>query len=986
MRVLRRLAALLPSSWLQWLALALRPGTTVSVVVRVTDDNAVLLDELVDVLGRQRRKADEILLMVAGSALGTRRAVTRQERSSWRVRTFLMPGEGPVAQRAAAVGHARGSYLWFLEAGDLPTLESVAEMAGALDRTGADVVLSSADADGEAVMEDWPDLLRGRELRTIMMRRSAYPLAAERAETGPLDDWLPALRLLLGVRRVALCTADAVRGPRRGQGAAFGAIPVLAPWVDRWVSAVEDCLDVLHERHDESLDAFVSWLLASECPRWAADAERCSPEQWAVLVAELQHLWDLASEEARLAVSPEDRVLVWMGAQGRRVEVEEYAALRWREEQHPTRVAAGRVHAVLPVEDVPDEVLELSRWQTRLRLLPLRSEVSDEGDLAVELAAWVENVGDQHGASRVEATLVLPDGAAVPLPCELADDADLERLAGERYQDHRQSMLRLTVPADYVSEAGQGARLEVRREAAGILRVGWQPLPLPPRAGAAGAPTVVTGVWADGDDLVAELSGAPGEGPWQLDGPVRVAARLEQGAKTWRLRVRLRHDPWGAGEIPLPSGAYVLRSASGEALTLADGFPPAGLDTVVRPDHHRVRVERGVRRRCRLFLAAPLADDEAGPRAQHRLREAYSVSSAAVDASLVYLQAYAGLAPTDSPAALARELRVARPDLRLVWGVADRSHPVPETDEAVLVGSRAWYDVLATAGAVVTNVDLEEWFVKRPGQRVLQTFHGYPSKTMGLAAWEGKNLTPRRIERLLRRTSGTWDLLLTPTPEMDALYRDQYLYSGAIHSLGYPRDDDLVGDQSERRERVRDLLGLGDRTAVLYAPTWRDDLATNWRVAPLATTFDVERAADVLGEDVVVLLRGHRFHRTRADLAGRIIDVTTYPEINDLILASDAAVLDYSSLRFDFALTGRPMVFLVPDLDRYEGARGFLYDFASSAPGPKVSTTEEAVAQLRDLPGLTAAHAEEYAAFRERFLTHMDGQAARRVAETFFGR
>ena len=46
-------------------------------------------------------------------------------------------------------------------------------------------------------------------------------------------------------------------------------------------------------------------------------------------------------------------------------------------------------------------------------------------------------------------------------------------------------------------------------------------------------------------------------------------------------------------------------------------------------------------------------------------------------------------------------------------------------------------------------------------------------------------------------------------------------------------------------------------------------------------------------------------------------------------------MLDYSSLRFDFALTGRPMLFLVPDLDRYTGGvRGFLYDFEDSAPGP----------------------------------------------------
>ena len=48
-----------------------------------------------------------------------------------------------------------------------------------------------------------------------------------------------------------------------------------------------------------------------------------------------------------------------------------------------------------------------------------------------------------------------------------------------------------------------------------------------------------------------------------------------------------------------------------------------------------------------------------------------------------------------------------------------------------------------------------------------------------------------------------------------------------------------------------------------------------------------------------------------------MLDVTGHPEVNDLVLASDVAVLDYSSLRFDYAQTGKPMVFLVPDLDSY---------------------------------------------------------------------
>ena len=54
---------------------------------------------------------------------------------------------------------------------------------------------------------------------------------------------------------------------------------------------------------------------------------------------------------------------------------------------------------------------------------------------------------------------------------------------------------------------------------------------------------------------------------------------------------------------------------------------------------------------------------------------------------------------------------------------------------------------------------------------------------------------------------------------------------------------------------------------------------------------------------------------------GNVVDVTDHPDVNDLILASDAAVLDYSSLRFDYGITGKPMIFLVPDLERYDRGR-----------------------------------------------------------------
>ena len=62
--------------------------------------------------------------------------------------------------------------------------------------------------------------------------------------------------------------------------------------------------------------------------------------------------------------------------------------------------------------------------------------------------------------------------------------------------------------------------------------------------------------------------------------------------------------------------------------------------------------------------------------------------------------------------------------------------------------------------------------------------------------------------------------------------------------------------------------------------------------------------------------------------------MSDYPEINDLLLAADVAVLDYSSIRFDWLITGKPVVFFVPDLEDYLSSRKVLFDFPPTAPGP----------------------------------------------------
>jgi CDP-glycerol glycerophosphotransferase len=97
-------------------------------------------------------------------------------------------------------------------------------------------------------------------------------------------------------------------------------------------------------------------------------------------------------------------------------------------------------------------------------------------------------------------------------------------------------------------------------------------------------------------------------------------------------------------------------------------------------------------------------------------------------------------------------------------------------------------------------------------------------------------------------------------------------------------------------------------------------------------------------------------------------------------------ITDYSSVMFDFAVTGKPMLFFTYDLAEYrDDLRGFYFDFEAQAPGPLLTTTASVIAALRGIEEITRRYDDAYRAFRERFCHWDDGHAAARVADAVFG-
>jgi CDP-glycerol glycerophosphotransferase len=446
----------------------------------------------------------------------------------------------------------------------------------------------------------------------------------------------------------------------------------------------------------------------------------------------------------------------------------------------------------------------------------------------------------------------------------------------------------------------------------------------------------------------------------------------------------------GGPELPLPSGTYQVVAPDPDvapataALSLHDQMP-----LWIREERLHLRAQiPSDGNELGIAVLPPLRDDERSMAGQRALQAAYQAAEPAPTDTVLF-GCYRGEFATDSQRAIDEGLRVARPDLTRYWGVESYAVEVPEGSVPVLMGSREWYDLLASSTYLCNNIDFDGFFRKRPHQLYLQSFHGYPFKSMGRGFWSGKGYSEERIARELARRNEEYDAILVPSETAAGFYRSEYDFTGRILVTGYPRSDFVVNaDRDRTRADVLARLGISrDKTTVLYAPTYRDTLTTRTYAAKRFEELDLERLTRSLGDDVVILLRGHNNNQREADRVNElpgVVDVTDYPEINHLTVAADAAILDYSSLRFEWALTGKPMVFFVPDIDDYFGKRPPLFRFEDSAPGPWLSTTDQVAESLADLDSLLAAQKADLEALNATYNALHDGHATDRVIEQFF--
>jgi CDP-glycerol glycerophosphotransferase len=353
-----------------------------------------------------------------------------------------------------------------------------------------------------------------------------------------------------------------------------------------------------------------------------------------------------------------------------------------------------------------------------------------------------------------------------------------------------------------------------------------------------------------------------------------------------------------------------------------------------------------------------------------------------LDPHLVVYAAYWYAGYSCNPRAVFESARQLRPALRGVWVMQPgKEHLLPPDVERVRPGTRAYYRALARATYLVNNVNFPNDVVKRRGQVHLQTHHGTPLKTMGMDLVHSPYSRKRmNFARLLKRVA-RWDYSVSQNV-FTSEYWERVYPSGTYQSIetGYPRNDVLARATPDDVARARAGLGLRPgQTAVLYLPTHRE---YHPHYVP---ALDPERLAVALGPDHVLLMRTHYFYADAQPTAGtseQVRDVGDHPRVEELYLAADVLVTDYSSAMFDYAVLDRPLVIYAPDWADYRRLRGTTFDLMAEPPGA-VATTE---AELTDVLVSRRAWDDESTArrkaFRDRFCSLDDGRASERVVRT----
>jgi len=316
-------------------------------------------------------------------------------------------------------------------------------------------------------------------------------------------------------------------------------------------------------------------------------------------------------------------------------------------------------------------------------------------------------------------------------------------------------------------------------------------------------------------------------------------------------------------------------------------------------------------------------------------------------------------------------------NFRFVWAFeTPERYELPDA-VVIPIDTLMYYRYALRAAYWITNSGIERGLsFKRKSTFLLNTWHGTPIKRIGKDALNARDsygiLSSYKEDVMLAQGDYEADIF----SHAFGIDRDKYAV------IGLPRNDELVNRTRELQLAKRELLGIPEgKTVILYAPTFREYERDSRHRITLAPPIHFKKWQEVLGDNYLILFRAHYEVAKVLNILVDdpfVRDVSDYPKLNDLIIASDMLVSDYSSIFFDYSIQEKPMFCFAYDYEKYKDTRGLYFDLAKEIPGGIIETENQLLQAFEKADKEDNIRAT--IAFREKFIDKY-GTASKQAAE-----
>lgn len=309
-------------------------------------------------------------------------------------------------------------------------------------------------------------------------------------------------------------------------------------------------------------------------------------------------------------------------------------------------------------------------------------------------------------------------------------------------------------------------------------------------------------------------------------------------------------------------------------------------------------------------------------------------------------------------------------DYDLVWAVqGDHGDCFPKGVRTVEYGSFEYYMELATARVWVDNTHKNILTKKRSGQFYIQTWHGCgPLKKIDYDATE--KLTASYLKTVDFDVNMV-DLCVSGAQFCSVQYRRAFRYNGKIIESGCPRND-IFWTNKDYKSMI--ASADADKLWVLYAPTIRE-MESN----VLDTEKVIECIEKKYNRECILLIREHpqmKMKEGRYEFNGKVKDASDYPDVQELLAASDLLITDYSSIMWDFSLQKKPVFLYHPDAELYKTERGFYIPF-SEMPYVEAFNLEDLLERIDTFN--VVEYKKKLDIFLKKYVSYDDGKASEKI-------